>query len=61
VAGELFVELGFELCEGRASSLFEASISRSWTKARTTWTVISTARGLLKIVAAMMAPCSVKA
>ena len=45
----------------RASSRFELSSSRNLTKARTTWTLISTARGLLRMVGACMAPCSVKA
>jgi hypothetical protein len=45
----------------RANSRFELNISRNCTKSRTTWTLISTARGLFKIVAAMMALCSVRA
>ena len=36
------------------------SIPRSFTKALTTKTLISTANGELRIVAAIMAPCSVK-
>ena len=35
--------------------------SRKRTKARTTYTETSMARGLLRMLAAMMAPCSVKA
>ena len=44
-----------------ASSDVTRSCSRSLTKARTTKTLISTAFGLFKTVAAMIAPCSVKA
>ena len=44
-----------------ARSLFVASIARNRTNALTTWTLISTARGLFSTIAAMMAPCSVKA
>jgi hypothetical protein len=38
-----------------------AICSRIWMKARTTYTLIWTACGLFSIVAAMIAPCSVKA
>lgn len=44
-----------------ASSLWVARTSRSRTKARTTYTETSTARGELSTVAAIRAPCSVKA
>ena len=44
-----------------ANSLFAATISQRRTKARTTKTDISVARGVLRMVAAMMAPCSVNA
>jgi hypothetical protein len=44
-----------------ARRLFVASNSRSLTKARTTCVLISTARALLSTIAAIMAPCSVKA
>jgi hypothetical protein len=40
--------------------VLKARISRRRTKARTTKTLIPTALGLFKIVAAMMEPCSVK-
>jgi hypothetical protein len=36
VSGELFIEPGLELREPASQSLFEASSSRSCTKARTT-------------------------
>src|SRR4030095_8086659 len=45
----------------RESSAFEASIWRSLTKARTTSTLARAACGLLRMLAAMMTPCSVKA
>ena len=41
-----------------ASSLYRRAVSRSLTKARTTKTLIRTARLLLRTLAAMMAPCS---
>jgi hypothetical protein len=41
------------------STWFEESTSRNFTKARTTYTLISIARGVLSTMAAMMAPCSV--
>ena len=44
-----------------ASSRCVATISRSFTKARTTNTLISMARGVFKRLAAMSVPCSVKA
>ena len=44
-----------------ASSRFAATISRKRTKARTTKTLIATADSELSTVAAMIAPCSVKA
>lgn len=44
-----------------ASSLCVARASRNWTKARTTYRDISTARGEFRTVAAMSAPCSVNA
>ena len=44
-----------------ASALCEASVSRRRTKARTTKTLISIARGEFNTVAAIMAPYSVKA
>ena len=45
----------------RASSRVSVSAARMRTKARTTNTLIWTARGLLSTLAAMRAPCSVKA
>jgi hypothetical protein len=44
-----------------ATSLLVAIISRSRTKARTTYTLTSTARVVFNTLASMMAPCSVKA
>src|SRR2546422_11440995 len=44
-----------------ANSLLEAISSRNRTKARTIWTLMSTASGLFSTIAAMMALCSVKA
>jgi hypothetical protein len=43
-----------------ASALLLARVSRIFIKARTTKTLICTARGLLSTVAAIIAPCSVK-
>lgn len=44
-----------------ASSSFVASMARKRTNARTTKTLVSTALSEFSTVAAMMAPCSVKA
>lgn len=45
----------------RASSRVSESSPRIFTNARTANTLICTARGLLSTLAAMIAPCSVKA
>ena len=45
------------LADGRDA--LRTGVSRNSTKARTMNTLISVARGELRIVAAMMAPCSV--
>ncbi len=53
--------LAFQLGHLASQVFMVASISRSLTKARTTKTLTSTARGVFKTLASMMAPCSVKA
>src|SRR5438132_11632035 len=55
------LELPLELLDLLRKFLLDASIWRSFTKARTTKTPISMARGELRTLAACIAPCSVNA
>src|SRR5688572_22375301 len=49
------------VCGSGRCPLVPEDYCRCFTKARTTYTLICAARGLLRMVAAMMAPCSVNA